>query len=85
MTENETQETDLTSMEMLACGCRNTIQNGQTVQYDPCLACALTNAGVMLQAAGARLHEAEEHEQREQQERNEEARKEAERWIGGSD
>lgn len=74
-----------TSAVHLACGCHNTLLGEQVVQYDPCLACALKNAGIMLQAAGDRLHEAAQREAEEAAEQAEEVRRKATDFIGGSD
>ncbi len=71
------------------CGCVTTTTEikGQEpmVNYEPCLACALNNAGVMLIEAAKRLAEAAEREAEEMAENAEAARKQAEDFIGGGD
>ena len=79
------QNTSSTSFVFLPCGCQNTIENEQVVKYDPCLACALTNAGIMLQAAGQRMHDKAESDAKEADEEAENVRRQIEGFIGGSD
>ncbi len=71
------------------CGCKTitTDRKGQEpdVRYVPCLPCALTNAGLMLQAAGARMQEAIDAEREETAARAEEIRRKVDGFIGGSD
>ena len=83
------------TVEEQPCGCKTTtypiISNGTRtevgpiVMREPCLACALTQAGQMLQQAGMRLAEAAEREQEEMEENAEAARRLAEDTIGGGD
>lgn len=55
------------------------------VKWEPCLAHALDNAGLMLREAASRLMEAEEHRLEECEANREFLRKQAEDTIGGSD
>lgn len=71
-------------VEEQACGCKTTTYEA-SVSYEPCLACALKNAGLMLMEAGKRLEEQEAERLREAAELAEEQRKRAEGWIGGTD
>lgn len=44
--------------EYLECGCElSKNPEGVTIRYKPCLACALQNAGMMLQEAAQRIRE----------------------------
>lgn len=43
-------------VKRLECGCVVVIEGGAS-KYTPCLPCALTNAGIMLQEAAKRLKE----------------------------
>ncbi len=77
------------------CGCRTTSTpvlspgsyNGPNpiVEYLPCLACALTQAGVMLQQAGLRMAEAAERQREDDDIAAERVRIQAEDFIGGND
>lgn len=72
------------------CGCKTITEfdndgNQLGVSYVPCLACALTSAGLMLQEAANRLREAEEERLAEAAEQAERLRVQAEDWIGGTD
>lgn len=77
---------DTPAIETQPCGCRTTTTEHKglepVVSYEPCLACALNSAGLMLVQAGARLTEAAE---REREENAEVARIKAEDFIGGGD
>lgn len=68
------------------CGCRSGTKDG-VMFYRPCLACALKNAGIMLQEAGLRLEEAETERRAQAAELAERLKQEheAQDWIGGSD
>ena len=64
------------------CGCKTTMdKEGGTTSYEPCLACALKNAGIMLQQAGLRLDEARQEEVADQ----EAAYEKDQGYFGGSD
>ena len=78
------REKPVVEVEAQACGCRTTTTE-VSVNYEPCLACALKNAGIMLQQAGLRLDEAAEQARLEQAERAEAVRVQAEDFVGGSD
>lgn len=72
------------------CGCKTIAELADDgtelgVNYVPCLACALTSAGLMLQEAASRLREAEEERLAEAAEQAERLRVQAEDWIGGTD
>lgn len=72
------------------CGCRTITEldddgNELGVNYVPCLPCALTSAGLMLQEAANRIREAEEARREEAAEEAERLRIQAEDWIGGTD
>lgn len=51
--------TEIANVETQPCGCKVTHfkDAAQAPRYQPCLPCALTNAGMMLQEAGTRLRE----------------------------
>lgn len=51
--------TEIASVDTQPCGCKvtNFKDSLQAPRYQPCLPCALMNAGMMLQEAGARLRE----------------------------
>ena len=72
--------------EHMPCGCSTTTYDDDVpASYDPCLACALKNAGIMLMEAGKRMAEAIEAERLEAEKRAEADRQRAEDWIGGTD
>lgn len=53
--------TKIVAVESLPCGCElSKDAAGGTVRYKPCLACALQNAGMMLQEAAQRIREMRE-------------------------
>lgn len=66
------------------CGCKHGTRDG-VMFYRPCLACALKNAGIMLQEAGLRLEEAEAERRAEAAELAERLRVQSEGFIGASD
>lgn len=70
-----------------SCGCHTTTIHSEPpqVKWEPCIAHALQNAGIMLQQAAERMHEAEEHRLQELEMEREALRTQAEDWIGGTD
>lgn len=73
-----------TVIEEQACGCKTITYEG-SVSYEPCLPCALKNAGLMLQQAGLRMEEADERRRAEAEQQAEELRRRSEETFGGSD
>jgi hypothetical protein len=83
------------TVEEEPCGCRTITypvisqgtrtEVGPIVKYEPCLPCALANAGLMLQQAAERMREAQAGEAEEAAEQAELQRILAEDSIGGSD
>jgi hypothetical protein len=65
------------------CGCKHGTNNG-VMFYRPCLACALKNAGIMLQEAGLRLEESATAD-RAEQDRIKAKLKAMDEGFGGSD
>lgn len=86
---------DKPTEEVQPCGCKTIttpiISRGSydgpnpIVKYEPCLPCALANAGIMLQQAAERMREGQEREQEEAAAQAERLRVQAEDTIGGND
>lgn len=86
---------DKSTVEEQPCGCKTistTIYSrgsytgpNPIIKYEPCLPCALKNAGLMLQQAGLRIEEQRDAELQDAAEQAEALRVRAEETIGGSD
>lgn len=55
-----TDEQEFKDIQALDCGCIVHTLMDNTTTYQPCLACALENAGLMLREAATRLREQQE-------------------------